>query len=157
MTDATDLWASVESHYDANTLTQLTNVKDVTATSADDTHGALVAQEFIDLFPQYAETDYDASDTTHVAIGRHGVVALLRKYRGSTSEVAQRDWDEVFGTDGMLVRLKLTNARAHGVPQSNSDTTRTAETSGGRNTKDWSDPDTLPGGSSFLPSRETAR
>jgi hypothetical protein len=152
MTDATDLWTSVVANHEAEGLVNLTNPRDNTAVSADTTFGQSAAQEVIDLFPLYGQVAYDASNSQHVAVARYGVIAVLYQRGGTSSAIAEVEWKEIFGDDGMLSKLKRTGARARQGPSSNSGVTQKSElTSNGRRRRGWSDVESLPGGRSWMP------
>jgi hypothetical protein len=144
MTDATDLWAAVEAHYNAQDLLNLTNLHDPTAITADDTVGVEVSQSVIDLWPAYAQVAYDSSDALHVEVAMMGVIAKLWERGGTAVSIAKMKWDEVF-TDGVIQRLKMTGPRAHAGPSSNSEVTSSSELrSDGTRNRPWSDPKALP-------------
>lgn len=151
MTAATELWASVESAYDAGGLISLTNIRDRSATTVNDTVGESAAQEVIDLWGIYAQADYDSTDATNVAIGRQAVIAVLWRRGGSASTIEQVKWEEVFGDEGLIAKLKRTNSRGRISPSTNSGVQQSSELSGGRAVRPWSDPDAIP--NAFLPRR----
>lgn len=154
---ATALWASVVANYEAEGLVNLTNPRDNQATAIDTTYGESAAQEVIDLFPVYGQVEYDASDSRHVAVGRHAVIAVLYARGGTSSTIAEVEWKAVFDDEGMIARLKRTSARARPAPVSNSGVQQRSElTSDGRRVRGWSDPDSLPGGRNYLPRRQIA-
>ena len=155
MTDATDLWAAVEARYDANGLLTLTNIRDRSATSVDDTVGETAAQNVIDLWPAYAQAAYDSSDNAHVEAACQGVIAMLWRRGGSATQIANVKWDTVFSSDGVIARITRTGARGRQAPVTNSGVSQNAETRQGRTVRGWSDRDALPQG--LLPSRRTTR
>lgn len=138
---ASALWTAVKASYDEQGLLTLTNIRDRAATAIDDTAGEDAAQEVIDLWPSYAQTDYDATDSRHVAIGKHAVIAVLWRRGGTAAGIAQVRWDEVFSQSGMIASLRRTDARARSGPKTNANTTYSS----------WSSRDALPHG--ILPSR----
>jgi len=149
-----DLWTSVVANYESEGLVNLTNPRDNNATTVDTTYGQTAAQEAIDLFPLYGQVDYDESDTQHIAVGRRAVIAILFERGGTTSTIAEVEWKEVFGDDGLLTKLKRTSARGRQGPSSNSGVRQKSElTSNGRRVRGWSDPESLPGGRSYMPRR----
>lgn len=152
MTAATDLWASVELAYDAAGLVALTNIRDRSATTVNDTVGESAAQEVVDLWPVYAQEDYDSTNAAHVAVGRQAVIAVLWRRGGAATTIEQVKWDEVFGEDGMIAKVRRTNARARLSPGTNSAVQQSPETTtGGRQVRGWSDPNAIPLG--ILPRR----
>ena len=154
MTDATDLWDFVVANYESEGLINLTNPRDNNATAVDATYGATAAQEVIDLFPLYGQVTYDASDSQHIAVGRRALIAVLFERGGTSSSIAQVEWAEVFGDDGLMSKLKRTGARGRQGPSSNSGVSQRSElTSNGRKARPWSDPAALPGGRGFMPRR----
>ena len=154
MTAANDLWTSVVANYESEGLINLTNPRDNNATSVATSYGQTAAQEVIDLFPIYGQVTYDATSTLHVAVGRRAVIAVLYSRGGTSSTIAEVEWDEVFGDTGMITKLKRTSARARQGPNSNSGVSQKSElTSSGQKVRGWSDPTSLPGGYSYLPRR----
>lgn len=139
---ASALWTAVKASYESTGLVTLTNIRDRAATTIDDTAGEDAAQEVIDLWPIYAQEDYDASDTAHVAVAKQGVIAVLWRRGGTATNVAQVKWDEVFSPEGLIARVKRTGARGRQGPSSNA----TSDAYRG-----WSDRDSLPSG--ILPNR----
>lgn len=157
MTDATVLWASVVTNNESEGLINLTNPRDNSATAVLTAYGESAAQEVIDLFPLYGQVAYDATSSQHVAVARYGVIAVLYKRGGTSSTIAEVEWKDIFGDDGMLSKLKRTGARARQAPSSNSGVTQKSElTSNGQRVRGWSDPESLPGGRSFMPRRVIA-
>ncbi len=75
--------------------------RDNGATAVDATYGATAAQEVIDLFPIYGQVDYDATNSQHVTVGRRGVIAVLYERGGTSSTIAEVEWNQVFGDDGI--------------------------------------------------------
>jgi hypothetical protein len=152
---ADTLWANVMDRYDDDGLIQLTNIRDRGATAIDSTVGESAAQEVIDLFPLFAQEDYDPDNPSHVAVAVHGVIAVLWRRGGASSEIEQVKWDTVFGTDGMIARVRRTGPRGHVGPQTNSGVRMEPEARGGRSIMGWSDRGNLPHG--VLPRRRTTR
>lgn len=154
---ATALWTSVVANYEQEGLINLSNPRNPAATTINTTYGESAAQEVIDLFPIYGQIDYDASDSQHVAVARRAVIAVLFERGGVSSTIAEVEWKEVFGDDGMLSKLKRTSARARQGPASNSGVTQRSElTSDGQRVRGWADADSLPGGRSYMPRRVIA-
>tara|TARA_R110002110_G_scaffold232807_7_gene448503 strand:- start:597 stop:1076 length:480 start_codon:yes stop_codon:yes gene_type:complete len=157
MTAATDLWASVVANYESEGLINLTNPRDNNATAITTAYGQTAAQEVIDLFPIYGQVEYDSSSTLHVAVGRRATISVLYSRGGTSSTIAEVEWDEVFGDSGIITKLKRTSARARQGPNSNSGVSQRSElTSSGQKVRGWSDPDSLPGGRGYLPRRTIA-
>ena len=143
--DAEALWAAVEVSYDADGLITLTNIRDRSATAIDETAGEDAAQGVIDLWPVYAQAAYDATNATHVEIAKRATVAMLWQRGGSSTNIAKVEWDEVWGDNGLVGRLRKSEARAHASPSSNSGTVRSTELlSNGQQTMPWSDPRATP-------------
>ena len=151
---ASALWTDVTTNYESEGLVNLTRPRDPSATTVDTTYGESAAQEAIDLFPLYAQVTYDASDSQHVAVGRHAVIAILYKRGGTSSTISEVEWDSVFGDDGLMSKLKRTGARGRQGPSSNSGVTQSSElASNGRRVRPWSHPDSLPGGRGYMTRR----
>lgn len=154
MTQAADLWTSVVAAYDSGGLISLTNIRDRSATAVNTTTGQNAAQEVIDLWPAFAQVAYDDTDALHVAVARQGVIAVLWRRGGSASTIEQVKWDEVFGDDGLLAKVRRTGARGRVSPLTNSGLSSSPDqTSDGRTVRPWSDPDSFPTGT--LPLRRT--
>ena len=152
MAIANDLWAAVVADYDADGLITLTNVRDRAATTIDDTVGTSAAQAVINLWPVYAETEYDETKDLHVEVAEMGVIAVLWRRGGSATTIEQVKWDEVFSPEGLINKIRRTGPRGHEGPSSNSGVTQKSElTSSGRRVRGWSDRESLP--PSFLPRR----
>lgn len=154
MTDATALWAAVVVSYDADGLIALTNVRDNAATTIDTTAGEDAAQEVIDLWPLYAQEAYSSTDSTHVAVAKHGVIAVLWRRGGTATTIEQVKWDEVFSPEGMIAKIRRTGPRGRQTPVSNSGVSQKSELSNGRAVRGWSDREALPVG--FLSRRTLA-
>jgi len=153
---AAALWTSVKASYPSSDLILLTNPQEGgSATAIDDTFGQSAAQEVIDLWPIYAQVAYDSSNSTHVAVARRGVLAVLYQRGGKASESMRTEWGEVFGDDGMIGKVKRTSPRAHAAPSSNSGVTTSSEAENGVNVRGWADRDSIPYG--ILPSRSLAQ
>lgn len=151
---ASALWTSVVANTDEERLINLTNPLDNSATAIDTTYGELAAQEVIDLFPLYGQVAYDAANTQHVAVGRRATIAVLYERGGTSSATAETAWNEVFGDNGLMAKLKRTSSRARRGPKSNSGVRQRSElTSGGQRVRAWSSPDALPGGRRYMPRR----
>lgn len=135
---AAALWTSVVSAYAASDLIQLTNPGDTTATSIATSFGQNAAQEVIDLWPIKAQVAYDASDATHVAIGRRWCIAVLWDRGGTASQAAQIKWDDV---KPLLEDLKNTDARSRQNPDGGGPDMR-----GGQSYLSYSHPKNIPGG-----------
>ena len=154
MTDATDLWAAVVVSYSAQYLTELTSVRDASATGIGTAVGEDAAQGVINLWPAYVQADYDSSDNLHVEVAKRGVIALLWQRGGSSTAAAKVEWDEVF-TDSMVDKIKRTGPRGRQSPVSNSQVTQSSELrSDGTRPRPWADPASLPLG--ILPSSRSS-
>lgn len=155
MTDATDLWDAVLVDYAADGLVTLTNPGDPTADSVDNTVGQNAAQAVINLWPAYAQEDYDGTNALHVEVGEMAVIALLWRRGGSATNIEEVKWDQIFGPDGLLVKVQRTGARGRQGPSSNSGVTQKAEaTSSGQRYRGWADRESLP--VDYLPRRTVA-
>lgn len=147
MTAASDLWASVVAAYDAGGLVTLTNIRDRAATTINTTAGEAAAQEVIDLWDIYAQAAYDEADAKHLAVARQAVVAMLWRRGGTASAIEQVKWEEVFGDDGLLSKIKRTGSRSRSSPTSNSGVKASSELdASGRQQRPWSDPGAVPRG-----------
>lgn len=153
---ASTLWSSVVAAYDEHGLAQLTNTHTPDAASIDTAVGESAAQEVIDLWPLYAQEEFSASNSAHMAVGRHAVIAVLWNRGGSSTEIAKIRWDDVFSQDGMISRVRRTGPRGRQGPRTNSGVKTRSELVNGRRVRGWSDPDALPGGQDFLPQRRIA-
>lgn len=138
MSDQSELWAAVVVSYDAAGLRLLTNIRNRAATTVNTTTGEDAAKAVIDLWPVYAQVEYDSTNVTHVEVGKRGTIAVLWSRGGSSSAIAKVEWDEVFSPDGMITRIKNTSARAHGGPVSNSGVSQKSELVNGRRIRPWS-------------------
>jgi len=156
VTSATELWTAIVADYDDTGLVTLTNIRDRSATSVDTSYGQTQAQAVINLWPAYADIDYDSTDALHVEVAEMGVIAILWRRGGSSTSIARVEWDEVFGAGGMIERVKMTGARARSSPASNSNVTQASGlTANGRKKRGWSESVSLPSG--ILPSDTIAR
>lgn len=147
MTDKATVWTEVKAAYPAEMLAPLTNLYDRSSgsTTVDDTVGQAAAQQFIDLFPDYAEVEFDASNRKHLARAIPGTVAILYQRDGLRTEEAKRAFDHVFGESGTMNALKRTGARARVEPK----TTAPDTLASGQERRAWSHEKSLPTG--FMP------
>lgn len=151
---AADLWSAVVSDYDQDGLITLTNIRNRSATSINTSVGEAAAQAVINLWPVYAQADYDPTNQTHVEVAEMGVIAMLWRRGGTSSAIEQVKWDEVFGDDGLITRVRRTGARGRVAPTSNSGVQQAPERdSGGRMVRGWADAASLP--PNYLPLRRT--
>lgn len=156
MTEQSELWDSVKVSYDAKSLRQLSNINNNNATTINDTIGIDAALEVINLWNMHAQIDYDSTDASHVAVARRGTIAVLWDRGGTSSKISEVKWDSIFGTEGLIQRVRKTGPRGRQGPATNSGVTQTAENASGRNVKGWSDYDAS--GAEFMaPRRENAR
>ncbi len=154
MTDATDLFEAVKLVYDADGLITLTNIRDRTATSIDENVGDRAAQSVIDLWPAYAEVTYDSGNALHEEAAMLGVIAMLWRRGGSASEIEQVKWESVFGTDGVISRVRRTGPRGRQGPVTNSNMTQSSGlTANGGRVRPWADEESLP--VNYLPTRRS--
>lgn len=154
MTAASDLWAAVVVDYDEDGLITLTNPGDPAAEAIDTTQGEAAALGVINIWPVYAGIAYDETNALHVEVAEFAVIALLWRRGGAATSIERIKWDEVFSPEGMIARVRRTDARAHSGPSSNSDVRQASGASDGRRYKGWSDRAALP--SNFLPRRSVA-
>lgn len=152
---AAALWTAVKASYDSDGLIALTNIRDRAATAVDDTVGQNAAQGVIDLWPAYAQVTYDAANALHVEAAKRATIAVLWSRGGTSATIAKVEWDEVFGDDGLIGRVRKTGARGRAAPLTNSGVQTAAEESHGRAVAGWSDREALPHG--LLPSRRLGR
>lgn len=146
---AAELWTEVKADYDEAGLVQLTNPNDRAATTVDDTSGEAAAQGVINLWPAWAQAEYDQQNALHVEVAEMGVIAILWRRGGTATTIEQVKWDEVFSDEGMIARVRNTGPRGHGEAKSNSGTATSSElTSSGRRALGWSDRKAMP--SQFL-------
>jgi len=151
---ATALWAAVVADYDTDGLISLTNIRDRSATTIDTAVGEAAAQGVINLWPIYAQTDYDPDNPVHVEVAELGVIAMLWRRGGSASAIEQVKWDEVFGDEGLITRLRRTGPRGRQRPSSNSGVQQAPERdASGRAVRGWSDLQSLP--ANYMPLRRT--
>jgi hypothetical protein len=66
MAAADDLWDAVVVTYDEDGLIALTNVRDRSATTSNASAGLSAAQGVIDIWPAYAQVEYDPANSLHV-------------------------------------------------------------------------------------------
>lgn len=151
---AEDLWTEVTSRYDAGYLRQLTGVNDTVLAIPDATKGKTAAQAVINLWGIHAQTPYDSTNAAHVEIGTRAVIAQLWKWGGTSSEEAKAEWEEIWGENGLVDRVRRTGPRAHAGPITNSGVQQSPEARHGRAVQGWADPGSLPHG--LLPTRRLA-
>lgn len=150
-----ELWNAVLSDYDLDGLVTLTNTRDRSATSIDHEAGRRAAQAVIDLFPIYAQAEFDNANPQHVEAAELGVIAMLWRRGGSASAIENVKWDTVFGDDGLIAKIRKTQPRGRIRPASNSGTQQSSElNSDGSKIYGWSDPAGMPAG--FLSAPKSA-
>ena len=138
---ASALWTSCKSNYHTQGLIELTNVQNRSATATDDTVGQLAAQAVINLWPIYTQIAYDSSDALHVEIAMQGVISMLYRRGGASTQIEQVKWDSVWDDEGLMGQLRKVKARGRKKPQISGMTKATRAT---RETKPWSDAARLP-------------
>lgn len=143
MADADTVWSAVKARYDTSGLLQLTNIRDRAAIAIDDDVGTAAAQTVLSLWPSYAEEAFDVADLLHIEVAVFGTIAALWRRGGAAQSIAKVEWDEVFGAEGMLARVRRTGARGRQGPSSNSGVTTSRENANGP-VRGWSDPASLP-------------
>lgn len=153
MTTATDLWDEVVDAYDEDGLVALTNIRDRGATTILTATGVKAAQAVIDMWPSYAEAEFDPTIPLHVVTAVRAVIAVLWSRGGTAATIAKVEWDEVFGDSGTIAKVRRTGARGRSVPRTNSGLQSSPQTINGQLVRPWSDVDSLP---PFLPTRRTA-
>lgn len=156
MTDATELWTAVVADYDSEGLIGLTNPRNPAATSVGTSVGQAAAQAVINLWPAYAEVAYDSTDNLHVEVGEMAVIAMLFRRGGTSAKIAKIEWEEIFGDDGLLGKVRRTGSRARQGPTTNSGVRQKPETLDGQRVRGWADPESMPGGRTYLPRRTIA-
>ena len=92
---AAELWTATKASYPAQGLLELTNAYSRGGTAIVDAVGQDAAQEVIDLWPIYAQADYDDDNAQHVAVAKRGVIAVLQERGGASSAVADVSFDSV--------------------------------------------------------------
>ena len=127
---ADTVWAAVKTRYAADALVSLTNRTDTSASTIDDTVGTAAATSFLALWPAYAQVEFDVADAAHLEVATFGVIAVLWRRGGTALETAKVEWDDVFGAEGMIARIRRTDPRSHRGPASNSDVARAVDTGG---------------------------
>lgn len=145
--DAVAIWAAVKVSYDEAGLVTLTNIRDRDQTAIDDTVGEDAAQGVLDLWPIHAQVAYDGANATHVEVAKRATISMLWQRGGSSQQVSKVEWDEVFGDNGLIGRIRKTDPRAHGGPVSSSGVRASSDLdANGGPTRPWSDPANLPVG-----------
>lgn len=139
MADKDTVWTAVKARYDSASLISLTNINDRDQTAIDDTVGTEAANGTLNLWPAYAQVEFDVSDGLHLEVAVRGTIAMLYERGGTSTDVAKIEWEEVFSNDGLMGKLKRTGPRGHQAPSSNSGVTTSSESSAGRNVMGWSD------------------
>ena len=119
MADKDTIWTAVKLRYDADGLITLTNTRDRTATTIDDTAGTEAANGVINIWPAYAQVTFDVSDNLHVEVAVRGTIANLWERGGSAASIAKVEWDEVFSADGLISKVRETGPRGRQGPTSN--------------------------------------
>jgi hypothetical protein len=147
-----DLWTYVKSVYDSDGLVTLTNIRDRTATTVSDSVGLAAAQSVIYLWPAYAQNSFDETDGLHLEVGAVAVIAILWRRGGASSEIEEVKWDQVWGPDGMIQKVRRTDPRGRSGPKSNSGTITSSESG---TQYGWSDLRSLPAG--YMPSVNDSR
>lgn len=153
VTDASALWTAVVAAYPSQDLVSLTNIRDRDATTAVTAAGESAAQEVIDLWPLYAQVEYDSDNSTHVTVAKRGVIAVLWSRGGTAVQSAKIEWDEVFGDSGTISRVRRTGPRGRRGPVSNSEFEQPTGLAGARTVRPWSHPSSLPLG--IMPNTRT--
>jgi|SRR5688572_22137017 len=149
------LWAAVEASYDAAGLVTLTNIRNPAAVVVNGAAGTNAAQGVVDLWPIYAQAAWDGTVAVNLEVGKRAVIAMLWSRGGTAASIAKVEWDEVFGDNGLISKVRGTGPRGRPRPVSNSGVTQKSETlEDGRRVRGWSDQDSLPSG--ILPATRPA-
>lgn len=135
MADADTIWTAVKTAFAVDLLIPLTNIMDRSVNAIDDTVGTNAAQRGLDYWEMYSEVVFDVASTTHVTVAVRATMAILLEAGGVSSEMAQLEWDEVFGANGLLLKLKNVTARGRQGPATNAPDTD----SSGQTVKGWSE------------------
>ena len=143
MADKDTLWTAVTTRYDADGLITLTRIKDPDTNTVNTVVGTEAANGVINLWPAYAQVDFDISDGLHIEAAVLGVIAMLFRRGGAAVTIEQVKWETVFAKDGVIAMIKNTGPRGRRGPKSNSGVRQRAETVNGRKVKGWSDRDAL--------------
>tara|TARA_R100001510_G_C7605048_1_gene170497 strand:+ start:534 stop:998 length:465 start_codon:yes stop_codon:yes gene_type:complete len=138
---AAALWTTCKSNYDTQGLVELTNIRDRTATTIDDTVGEAAAQAVINLWPIYTQVDYDSTSALHVEIAMQGVISLLYRRGGASTQIEQVRWESVWDDEGLMGRLRKTNVRGRKPPKISGNIKASRPS---RQSKPWSDSQSLP-------------
>lgn len=147
LTDAEALWSYVVTIYDNDGLLSLTNIRNNAAIEVNDATGLAAATSVINLWPAYSQVEFDVANGIHLEVAAMGVIAVLWRRGGASSEIEQVKWDTVFGDNGLIEKVRRTSARGRTGPRSNSRTITSTTTT---RYYGWSDPASLPPG--YLPS-----
>ena len=115
MSAQSELWAAVVASYDSASLISLTNIHDRSATSITTAVGEDAALGIINLWPIYAQADYDSTSDLHKEIGKRATIAMLWERGGTAAAAAKQEWDEVF-TEGVIDKLNRIGARGRQGP-----------------------------------------
>lgn len=144
MADKDTVWTAVVARYDNDSLVSLTNINDRDQGSIDTTVGTEAANGTLNLWPAYAQVEFDVSDGLHLEVAVRGTIAMLQERGGTSTDVAKIEWEEVFANDGLMGKVKRTGPRGRQGPSSNSGVTTPAETSNGRAVIGWSHRNNFP-------------
>lgn len=87
-------WDAVKDRYDAQALAELTQQRDTTDGTIDDTVGERAVTAVTSLWPVYVQEAYDETEQGHLELAVEGVIAMLFKWGGTTHRIAQVRWDE---------------------------------------------------------------
>lgn len=158
MTDRTDaaetLWNATLESYDTDGLITLTNIRDRSATAISDNVGNNAALAVIDLWPIYAQEEFDDENLTHIEVGKRALIAVLWSRGGTATSIAKVEWDEVFSADGLIAKVRGTGARGRPAPETDSSVATSSDWIDGRQAYGWSDPRSMPHG--YFPRRVTS-
>lgn len=149
-----ELWAAVVASYDAEGLLQLTNVRDRSATGINTAKGQDAAQAVIDLWPIYAQSNYNEANLGNLEVAKRAVIAMLWSRGGSSASIAKVEWDSVFSEGGLIAKVRQTGARGRQGPSSSSGVSTRDETVQGQHVMGWSDRASTP--PAMLPRRRLA-
>jgi len=109
---AATLWTATKARKDAYAILSLTNPRDTSAVTPNDSVGEQAAADVLGFWSIYAQEDFDESNEAHLVAAVEGVVAQLWRRNAPTSEAADRAWKLVFGDDGMVAKIRSTGPRS---------------------------------------------
>jgi hypothetical protein len=136
------LLAQVVARVPNQTLVELTNQKNVNATTYDATILQTACDDIEAEFVTYAGEDYDATVRRHVTLGVEGVLAKLRSWLPQNPESvnqAMTSWGD------RVTAMSKTRSRNRFPATTSSRLTPTEEVTGSEEVRPWSDPESFDG------------